>query len=322
MKYCFSFLFIVFTFFLGESCISTDNLENNGYNWNSHKPFEATYNTFTMPLSERWASQPQSRGTVALEEASGLAYSQKNPGKLWSHQDSGNTNMLFLIDAETGEIITRYRIEGTVNIDWEDIEISFGPEEGETYLYVSDTGDNNQRRRSYTIYRFIEPAFDESHTGQTITLSNLQIDQINFEYPDGSHDTEGLLVDPMTLDIFLATKRDLFSTLYVLPYPQDTKALDQAFKAGEFGFRATSAATSNLAGDQVLIKNRQEIFFWERNESETMVEMFGRTPIRAPYIGEPQGEAICFDPDGGYFTLSEFSNSIIPVLYYYEKIIP
>jgi hypothetical protein len=230
--------------------------------------------------------------------------------------------MLFLIDAETGEIITRYRIDGTVNIDWEDIEISFGPEEGETYLYVSDTGDNNQRRRSYTIYRFKEPVFDDSHAGQTITLSDLNIDQINFEFPDGSHDTEGLLVDPLTLDIFLATKRDLFSTLYVLPYPQDTKALDQAFKAGEFGFRATSAATSNLAGDQVLIKNRQEIFFWERNESETMVEMLSRTPVRAPYIVEPQGEAICFDPDGGYFTLSEFSNSIIPVLYYYENILP
>ncbi|MCH7414456.1 hypothetical protein MM213_13235 [Belliella sp. R4-6] len=320
MKYYFLVIMIIFAI-SSQSCIDDSNPIETGYNWSTHEPFKAVYNTFSMPFSEKWNPLPEIKGTVALREASGLAYSYKNPGKLWSHQDSGNTNMLFLIDAETGEIITRYRIEGTVNIDWEDIEISYGPEEGETYLYIGDTGDNQERRGSYTIYRFKEPEYQESHSGQTVTLSNLEIDKIDFRFPDGSHDTEGLLVDPITLDIFLATKRDVFSFLYVLPYPQKTEAVDVAFKAGEFGFRETSAATSNLAGDKVLIKNRQEIFYWEKEEDESMVQMLSRTPIKAPYAGEPQGEAICFDPDGNYFTLSEELNSTTkPNLYKYLKI--
>lgn len=265
-----------------------------------------------MPVTEKWIPLPENLGAVPLSEASGLAYSYQNPGKIWTHQDSGNTNILFLLDSETAEIVARYRIEGTVNIDWEDIEVSFGPDENITYLYISDTGDNNLRRNQYTVYRIKEPVFEEAHRGQTITLSNLDLDQIDFDYPDGSHDAEGLMVDPETLDIFLTTKRSTFSKLYVLPYPQENGVRNEAVFAGEFGFRDSSAATTNLQGDKVLIKNRQEIFFWERQMGETMVEMLARTPLRAPYIGEPQGEAICLDPNNNYFTLSEELNSSTP----------
>ncbi|SNS22496.1 TonB-dependent receptor [Belliella buryatensis] len=73
-----------------------------------------------------------------------------------------------------------------------------------------------------------------------------------------------------------------------------------------------SITTTNLQGDKVLIKNRQEIFFWERQLGETMVEMLARTPVRAPYIGEPQGEAICLDPNNNYYTVSEELNSSTP----------
>jgi hypothetical protein len=320
MKYCFAFIILTFTFF-GQSCINDTSPEHVRYDWATHEPFKGSYSTFTMPFSESWNPLPELKGTVGLGEASGLAYSHKNAGKLWSHQDSGNTNMLFLLDAESGEIIARYRIEGTVNIDWEDIEISYGPEAGETYLYIGDTGDNNKRRISYTIYRFKEPTYQDAHFGQTITLTDLDIAQFNFEFPDGSHDTEGLLVDPLTMDIFLATKRDVVSVLFVLPFPQKAEGRNIAIKAGEFGFRETSAATSNLTGDKVLIKNRQEIFYWEREDNETMVQMLSKTPIKAPYVGEPQGEAICFDPDNNYFTVSEELNSATrPDLYKYLKI--
>jgi len=49
--------------------------------------------------------------------------------------------------------------------------------------------------------------------------------------------------------------------------------------------------------------------------------MLSRTPIKAPYIGEPQGEAIAFDLDHNYFTLSEELNSTtVPNLYKYNLI--
>ncbi|WP_194776762.1 hypothetical protein [Pararhodonellum marinum] len=290
----------------------------DAYQWDLHEPFETDYNTFTMPVTDQFKPIPDEMGPVKISEASGLAWSYRNPGMIWTHNDSGNTNMLFLLNAETGEIVTTYRIGGTVNIDWEDIEVSYGPMEGETYIYLADTGDNNKRRPEYTIYRFPEPVFDTAHEGEIVTLNELEIDRIIFRFPDGSHDTEGMLVDPFTKDIFLATKRDVVSMLYVAPYPQTVEERFTLYKAGEFSFRETSAATCSLSGEKVLIKNRQEIFYWERNDGESMVEMLARTPIRAPYIGEPQGEAICFDPDYNYFTLSEALNSSNdPILYKY-----
>ena len=54
---------------------------------------------------------------------------------------------------------------------------------------------------------------------------------------------------------------------------------------------------------------------------ESFVEMMARIPALAPYDpAEAQGEAVCFDQNGGYYTLSEFSNSIIPELYYYKRL--
>lgn len=316
---CLIFLWVISL----NACVTEipDPISDLHYRWDLHEPFVSDYNTFTMPVSEYWEPIPDIMGTVGISEASGLAWSYKNPGKIWTHNDSGNTNMLFLLDSETGQILVRYRLEGIVNLDWEDIEVSYGPIDGETYVYLADTGDNSKRRIRYSIHRFVEPLYDPSHFGQTITLTDLNSDELIFDFPDGSHDTEGMLVDPITKDIFLATKRDVVSMLYVAPYPQKVKEKFTVFKAGEFSFRETSAATCSLSGSKVLIKNRQEIFFWEREEGESMVDMLSRTPVRAPYIGEPQGEAICFDPDYNYFTLSEELNSSTqPNLYkYYFK---
>lgn len=307
------------------SACSSDALEEPendfpySYDWENHIPFTTDYNPFTLPFTDDFDPQPEDRGGVEMSEASGLAWSMKNPGMIWSHNDSGHPNTIFLIDASSGEIMARYTIGGSINLDWEDMELSYGPDPDEYYIYIADTGDNNERRQNYTIYRFPEPVYEEAHYGRNIYLDDPFLERIRFQYPDGSHDTEGMLVDPQTLDIFLVTKRDVVSMLYVLPYPQPVDELYTIYKAGNFSFRQASAATASLSGERVLIKNRQEIFYWTRQTGETMVEMLSRTPVKAPYQGEPQGEAICFDPDYNYYTLSEALNSeTIPSLFKYN----
>lgn len=303
----------------GDSVILTASEELYGYDWENHVPFETEYNTFSIPFTDDFELLPIEKGEVAMSEASGIAWSMKNPGMIWAHNDSGHANALFLIDSTTGEIMARYIIGGTRNLDWEDMELSYGPNADDYYIYIADTGDNDERRPEYSIYRFSEPVYDELHYGRSITLDNLDVDQIRFRYPDGSHDTEGMLVDPFTKDIYLVTKRDVVSMLFVLPYPQPVDELYTIFKAGYFSFRQASAATSSISGKRVLIKNRQEIFYWTRKEGESMIEMLERAPVKAPYAGEPQGEAICFDPNYNYFTLSEELNSFTrPPLFKYN----
>lgn len=273
-----------------------------------------------MSITNQYAPYPDTLGVVEMTEASGLGWSIKNPGMIWSHNDAGHSNTLFLIDTSSGEIVARYKIGGTMNIDWEDIEVSWGPKKGESYIYIGDFGDNEQKRPEYSVFRFPEPQFEESHHGQNVHLTDLEVDRIRFQYPDGSKDTESILVDPITNDIFLITKRGEVSVLYSLPYPQQVQSNPYTiYKAGEFSFREASAAASSLDGSKVMIKNRVDIFYWERQSDETMTEMLSRTPIKAPYSGEPQGEAISFDLEHNYYTLSEALNSTIkPNLYKYN----
>lgn len=305
-------------FFL--ACTSVEPIPEPGF-WDDYEPFITRYNTFSMPFTDRYDFYPSENGIVAMSEASGIAISIKNKGMIWAHNDSGNAGFLFLINAESGKIVARYDIPGMINVDWEDIEISAGPDEGEVYLYVGDIGDNDQRRSDYTIYRFPEPVFLPEHEGKIVKADHLQLDKITVKYPDKSRDAEGLLVDPMTKDIYIVTKRDEFSYLFVAPYPQKTGETNILIKAGEFGLRQASAATASFDGSRIMIKNRQEIFYWERQEGEHLTETLARMPVKAPYIGEPQGEAICFDLYHNYYTLSERGNSSdFPVLYLYKKV--
>lgn len=288
--------------------------------WANHIPFQTNYHPMQLTMSEEYHFYPDELGEVKMSEASGIAWSLKNPGYIWAHNDRGHANNLFLLDAENGEIVARYVVTGTHNYDWEDMEVSYGPDPNKSYIYLADTGDNSQVRPNYSIYRFEEPRFDESHRGELVRIDDINVDRIRFTYPSGSsYDTEAMLVDPLTKDIFLITKRGEFSKLFVLPYPQPVETMHTIIKAGVFSFRQASAASSSISGDRIMIKNRQEIFYWKRKTNETVVEMLARVPEKAPYIGEPQGEAICFDPENNYYTLSEeLNSSTIPPLYKYN----
>ena len=313
------YLFSVMTFL---SCIKEDKdpliVDECGYGWENHNVFHAKYQLFNMPYSTDYDFIPSQNGTVEMTEVSGLAYSRANPGMIWAHNDSGHPNVLFLLDAATGATVARYTISGASNVDWEDIEIALDPTDNIPYIYVADTGDNNERRPDCSIYKFKEPVFHPDHEGLNNIYEDKGLERFRFTYPDGSHDTEAMLVDPVTQDIYLTTKRDVFSFLYVMPYPQTSKEIRTIIKVGEFAFREATAGSVSPDGNRVVIKNKQNIYYWTRAEGEKMMHLLARTPMRVPYVGEPQGEAICFDEDNNYFTLSEQTNQLVkPILYNY-----
>ncbi|MFC6858991.1 hypothetical protein [Zunongwangia atlantica] len=275
-------------------------------NWKEIKDFKTSYDKDEISDNQDYENHPKLMGIVDVEEASGLAYSVKNPGMLWTHNDSGNDNELFLINAQTGELEATYEIKGIKNKDWEDVEVTIDPRSGEPYIYISDTGDNKEKRSDYKIYRFKEPKYKKGDKKEKWKPKDLS--KIKLKYPDKNHDAEALFVDPFTLDIFLVTKRDSRSIVYVLPFPAKKEKKNKLIKVGELSFNRVSAANFSLDGTRLAIKNREEIFYWERGTAETIFEMLQREPQKAPYIPEVQGEAISFDEEGNYFTLSEAAN--------------
>ena len=249
-----------------------------------------------------------------LMEASGLVSSVKQPNLLWSHEDSGSPSDMFLLTNQ-GKIVSRYSLP-IPNFDWEDLAIGPGPTAGETYLYMADIGANDNNRNERAIYRFPEPK-----DGLTPTTRQA-IDAIRFRFPDGGFDSETVILDPLTKDIFVVTKPLPKAKVYRLAYPQTIDKLVDAQLIGEMtvGFDLTGGAISP-DGKEIIVRAYTAIYYWKRADNETVGQALMRPFDRKlPYIIEPQGEAVCFDKDGkGYFTLSEIGKAEFVNLYYYER---
>src|SRR5688572_30644853 len=88
-----------------------------------------------------------------LTEASGLALSRRVPGRLWTHNDSGQP-VLFALDSR-GAVTGQLRVNGAKVEDWEAITV--GSCGSDSCIYIGDIGDNDAKRRRITVYRVPEP---------------------------------------------------------------------------------------------------------------------------------------------------------------------
>lgn len=276
-----------------------------------------------------------------LEESSGLAESFANPNLLWTHNDSGDKARIFLIDYE-GKVKATVWLDSAKNRDWEDIAIGPGPEAGKNYLYIADIGDNESEFPYKYIYRIEEPLIDVSKTKDT-TIQ--KVDVIKFQYPDGLRDAESLMIDPLSRDLFVISKRELRANVYRLPYPQitagemnaelsiqnlelDPSEIDTVRLNGEvlirgyhpkYFYQIVAASISN-DGTEVLVKSYSTVYYWKRESNETIPALLKRPPTVLPYIPEPQGEAITFSASGdGYFTINEKMRGKEQRLFFYKR---
>ena len=232
-----------------------------------------------------------------IDEASGIADSKKNPGLLWVEQDGGNPPEVALL-SYNGIIQKKIYLKGLQNRDWEDIAIGSGPDPGENYIYIAEIGDNNAVYPDYVLYRFIEPR----QTMDTVYAW----DKITFQYPDGSHDAEAIIIDNEMKDIYIITKRDNLSRIYKLTFPQSTTVVNAAIYVGEMKISGVCSAAISPDGKELLAKNYTNVYYWKRNNGESIVSALQRMPVTLGYALEPQGEALCFKNDNSaFYTLSE-----------------
>ena len=136
-----------------------------------------------------------------LQEVSGIAASRRHEDVLWMHND-GEAKHVFAVKT-SGKVAAQVKIPEAVE-DVEDMAIGPGPEEGVDYLYLGDIGDNDGDRREVRVVRFAEPSLDHERGQPKVRDAEV----IRLQYPDGPHDAEALLVDPMTGDLIIVTKED------------------------------------------------------------------------------------------------------------------
>jgi hypothetical protein len=235
----------------------------------------------------------------ALSETSGLAASRLTSGRLWANNDSGDANNLYLVDV-AGRLVTTATLQGAGAFDWEDIAIGPGPAgDRRPWVWVADTGDNFTIRPVVTLYRFPEPNLGASPP-PAITV---EVERIDVTYPDGAHDVESLMVDPVSGDAFLVAKAvgsdgrvPVFRVAAdQMVHGRTVAATEAARVVGETdGGNGPTAADISSDGTLVLISNGDEGFLWLRDPTlpvAAVLEDAPLAPCRAPIDG---GEAATF----------------------------
>lgn len=252
-----------------------------------------------------------------IVEVSGVAASRLNAGILWVHNDSGDKSRIFALNAN-GRLCGTVYLKGIVARDWEDIAVGPGPDSGVSYVYIAETGDNRARYDEKRIYRFREPLIDSSES--TIVDTITDIETIRFRYADGRRDAEALMVDPLTRDCFIVTKREMNVRIYRLPFPQDTMRTVTLKYLDTLDLSVIVAADISTDGTEIIMKNYHEVLYWRIKPKDSIKKTVRRKPQKLPYVKEIQGEAICFSADGsGYYTIGEKKKNEPSHLYFYPR---
>jgi hypothetical protein len=246
-----------------------------------------------------------------LVEASGLTSSRNNDRVLWSLNDNGNAASIYAFDTQARHLAT-YELSGASNIDWEDIAIGPGPAAGVDYLYIGDIGGNIVPRSSVTIYRLPEPPVYLRQYISPVTRRPTNFTPITLTYPDGLHDAESLLVDPLTGDLFVATKEFSITRFYKATAAQLQAGAGALTLARTIFFDQASGAAVSPTGREIIIRQENFARLYQRSPTQSIDQALGGPLIPIPVIGEsvePNGESVSFDAIGQhYFTISEGAN--------------
>lgn len=257
-----------------------------------------------------------------MDEISGIASSRTNKNILYVHNDSGDTSRFFAI-APNGQLKETFYFKADPKqpnanvIDCEDIAVGPGTEKGKSYIYLGDIGDNHKARQSINVYRFQEPLIDENKA-KIILKTNI----IHLKYPDGAHDAETLMVDPVERLLYIVTKREDSVGVYSAPLNASFTGIILLQKRCKIYFKGlpllkwVTAGDISADGKQLLLKSYQKVYYWKRLPGVPVWKTLQQNPAELPYTAEKQGEAIGFTPDGkGYYTTSEGKNAAI---YHYQ----
>ena len=247
-----------------------------------------------------------------LPEASGLVASVANPGYLWALNDGQNPAEVFLIDTTAHVKLTcKLAVD---NRDWEEIAVGPGPEKGKTYVYVGEIGDNNAIHDFKYIFRFEEPKFDTTDLNITLT------DTLKIQLSDGKRDTETMMIDPLTKDLYIISKREDSVGVYKVPQPFTSTETMIAKKVATIPFFKIVAGAFSPDGTEILLKDYDHIYYWKRSKDESLEATVMRAPEKLPYEREAQGESITWARDGsGFYTLSETNPGKPAYLRFYKR---
>jgi hypothetical protein len=231
----------------------------------------------------------------AMDELSGLARSRRDPSVLFANEDSGSGPVLTAVRTD-GTVLGHVTVSGAAAVDWEDVAAGPGPG-GAPALFVGDIGDNDAVRDGIQVYRVPEPAPDASATAPATRL--------DLRYPDGAHDAEALLVDPLRHELVIVIKRlgggRAYTASASVAEGPGGSAVTTLRRGPDVDLGWVTAGDVSGDGRIVALRTYTRLAIWQRRGREPLARTLARRPtcIAPADLGaEGQGEALALDRRG------------------------
>jgi hypothetical protein len=146
---------------------------------------------------------------ASQNETSGLAWIQN---RLFSINDGGNTNQIFELNPETGNVIRTISVGNVINADWEDLAQS------NTHLFLGDFGNNSGKRTDLSIFKISITELLNSTAVNSEKISFAFSDQTDFSGKEVNHnfDCEGFVFWNGKLHLFSKNLGDQKTKHYTL----------------------------------------------------------------------------------------------------------
>ncbi|ROP37622.1 hypothetical protein [Saccharothrix texasensis] len=235
-----------------------------------------------------------------LEELSGFA---SDGGQWFAVNDSDNGQVRV-------QVLDRAcAITGTITapnnpFDVEDLALA-----PDGTLWLADTGDNGKTRETVALH-----AVSPDGSARLYRLT----------YPDGKHDAEALLLDGSGIP-HIVTKETIGSALVYRPAAGLSEGaptpLEQVARVSikttdtpggplqnSVVTRLVTGGAMSRDGRVAALRTYTDAYLFPVPDGD-LAKALESDPVRVPLPGEPQGEAIAFDPDGTLLSASEFGSA-------------
>jgi hypothetical protein len=217
---------------------------------------------------------------------------------VWAMSDGGRRVEVHRLDP-TGCAVTDTRTAAVDPFDAEDLAL--GPDGS---FWVSDTGDNERVRDTVAV--IVLPPAGEPRLHR-------------LTYPDGPHDAEALFVDPAGRPVVLTKEAGRPAGVYRTAERPDGPGPAPLLRIGEvslpasdtvggpiggLGSRVVTGAAVSADGRVLALRSYTDAWLYPVRDGDLVGALAG-APVQVPLPGEPQGEAIAFEPDGTLLSASE-----------------
>ncbi|MBS1836783.1 MAG: hypothetical protein JST64_03705 [Actinobacteria bacterium] len=293
-----------------------------------------------------------------ISEASGVVAGRRtsvgsDATPWWVHNDSGDAARVFAIDG-SGAVLATVDLDGVQSGDFEDIAAGPGTARSEPpLLYVGDIGNNRVIsgavgaamagaagggaggggaagggaaaggvRDVVRVHRFEEPEVPSTPAAdpKAAPVLHLRPDTIVLRYPDGAHDAEAMLVDPLGGDLLVITKdwtlkgrAGVYRIGGIAELADGTNATLESVGTVELApGELVTGADVTRDGTVVALRSYGAVHLYRRVPGQPLWSAFDGAACAGPVPDERQGESIGFAADGGsYMTLSEGKRPVL-----------